>query len=272
MLLIDFNGITVRALTTIKHTNTTRVHEARNIFYNTFLPIKKKFKNHDVVICADSPSWRKRVWPYYKNNRKKIYKSETMDWQFIFDTTSMLFEELDQHFKYKCLKVDGAEADDIIATLVKKRVDKDLIIVSRDKDLFQLTRYNNTRQYEFIDRKFVKKDLTPEEFLENLIIHGDISDGIPNILSEDDTFVMGKRQKTIRKTKLLEIKSLIGVDDKINKYYERNKMLIDFDYIPKDIEINIMNEYSKLTDKKSDVFNYLFQYNLNNLIQEVGNF
>ena len=69
------------------------------------------------------------------------------------------------------------------------------MIVSNDKDFQQLQRYPNVHQYSPLKKTQLVCE-NPEKFLLEHIIKGDVSDGVPNILSDDDVFVnKEKRQK-----------------------------------------------------------------------------
>ena len=77
----------------------------------------------------------------------------------------------------------------------------------------------------------------PDSFLFNHIMKGDVSDGVPNILSDDDTFVVeGKRQKPMNakaKTRVREVINGNEVDETISRNYDRNRQLIDFNCMSK---------------------------------------
>ena len=105
---------------------------------------------------------------------------------------------------YKHIEVHGAEADDIIATLVRQYPDEKVMIVSGDKDFIQLHKYDNVDQYSYVTRKEVS-DPNPRLYLQTQILKGDSIDGVPNVLSSDNTFVEGIRQTPLRKKKIEEI-------------------------------------------------------------------
>ena len=95
----------------------------------------------------------------------------------------------------KLIELETAEADDVIAVLIRKvqRVvgpnhAKKIIIVSGDKDFIQLDS-DNVRQYNPILNKYVGKDETPSIYIREHILKGDRSDGVPNILSDDNVFI-----------------------------------------------------------------------------------
>ena len=64
------------------------------------------------------------------------------------------------------------------------------MILSGDKDFIQLHKYKNVTQYSPITKKFVN-GIDPDEYLYEHILKGDVSDGVPNVLSVDNTFTDG---------------------------------------------------------------------------------
>ena len=109
--------------------------------------------------------------------------------------------------------------------------------------------FNKIPEIKHITLKEVKK----QQF--NLICRGDEADGIPNILSPDDSFVNRIRQKPIYSKKLDEWyadRSLIPE----NSHFKRNRELVDFSYIPAPVMEGIAREYLKEKDKYQDLFEY----------------
>ena len=113
----------------------------------------------------------------------------------------------------------------------------------------------------------------PHSFIREHIIKGDKSDGIPNFLSADDCFVKGERQRPISQKNLakwvdMEPSSFCMNDTQLANYH-RNRLLIDFDYVPKEIEQQILDEFNSLnTDGKQVPLEYFQQHQLNDLMQE----
>ena len=93
----------------------------RHMVVNSIRGHKHKFGREygEIVIACDSKKyWRKQYFPYYKANRKKAREASGFNWPLIFDTINILKEELRAFFPYRIIEVEGAEADDVIATLV----------------------------------------------------------------------------------------------------------------------------------------------------------
>ena len=178
----------------------------------------------------------------------------------------------------------GAEADDIIAVLVKERADIMNMIISSDKDFIQL-HSDNVEQYSPVTKKIVNGK-EPVAYLREHILRGDRSDGIPNVLSPDDTFTASKRQKPIRKSVVVDV--LEGLErfeptllhnvarcakDTWIRNWQRNETLIDLSKIPDEVLINIVEEYdSVLVAKRSELFNYFVENKLTDLIDRLGEY
>jgi hypothetical protein len=109
-------------------------------------------------------------------------------------------------------------------------------------------------------------------------LNGDSGDGVPNFLSDDDTFVTeGKRQRRLTKKKIEQILSCAKPESIMTSSelagYMRNKYLIDFDCIPEDLKEEILGEYSKPIEPTStQIYRYLMSHKLSNLLNKIGDF
>ena len=290
MILIDFTQIAIGSLMVAINRGGQEVDDTlvRHLVLNNLRYYRSRFTEEygELVICCDSKHyWRRDYFPNYKANRKKDRASSGYDWDFIFTTLNGVRDEIKEHFPYKVLEVYGAEADDIIAILIKQVYDDpDNIIISSDKDFIQLHGYH-VKQYSPVSKKLIN-GTDPLAYLREHIIKGDRSDGVPNVLSPDDTFVAEKRQKSMRKTMLMtlteamdkwEPKDLFQLA-KCNRdtwmhNWQRNETLIDLDKIPHDIRDKILREFKNApTGDRSKLFNYFVEKKLNNLIQSIGDF
>ena len=144
MILIDFTQIAIGSLMVAINRGGQEVDDTlvRHLVLNNLRYYRSRFTEEygELVICCDSKHyWRRDYFPNYKANRKKDRASSGYDWDFIFTTLNGVRDEIKQHFPYKVLEVYGAEADDIIAILIKQVYDDpDNIIISSDKDFIQL--------------------------------------------------------------------------------------------------------------------------------------
>jgi hypothetical protein len=169
--------------------------------------------------------------------------------------------------------VEQAEADDIIAVITKHYSDKeDILIVSGDKDFQQLHKYRGVQQFSPNLNKMIQCD-DPNAFLKEHILRGDKSDGIPNILSNDNCLDEGIRQTPLRKPMVDKYMRIsIENDDKYYRNYLRNQTLIDLDFIPSDMEDKILSEFDNVDVPSGKVFDYLRTHRLNELLNNIEDF
>jgi 5'-3' exonuclease, N-terminal resolvase-like domain/T4 RNase H, C terminal len=288
MILVDLNQVLLAGLMAqIANDKKTKVEESlvRHMSLNILRMHVKNFRNEygEVVLACDNRKyWRKELFPYYKAGRKKTRAKSDLDWHLIFDILAKIKEELKKNFPYKVLDVEGAEADDIIATLVKHKInEQNILILSSDGDFLQLQKYNRpnqsnkVKQYNPAQKKYLISD-NPLKDLKEKIISGDKGDGIPNILSASDCFVTETRQTPITKGKMQKFLSEPyddWEDDKSRIGFSRNQALIDLSFIPEDIEQKIINSYVEAKPaNKQKLLNYFIQYKLRNLMDVIEDF
>jgi hypothetical protein len=247
----------------------------RHMVINSLRSYKQKFQSEYgeiVIACDDRNYWRKQVFPYYKANRKKNRDASEINWNQVFDIFNTIKAEIKEYFPYRVIQVESAEADDIIATLVTENKDKTILILSADKDFVQLQKYATVRQYDPIRKKWIKED-NPQQYLYEHILKGDQGDGIPNILSDDDTFVTDKRQKPMTQKKMELFKSQGISQEMLKRNFARNELLVDLTKIPDNIRNGVINKYNEENGKdRSKLFNYFISHNLKLLMDSVGDF
>ncbi|HIJ11063.1 TPA: hypothetical protein HA278_03315 [Candidatus Woesearchaeota archaeon] len=251
----------------------------RHLTLNSLRLYKTKFKKYgEMVLVFDSNDyWRKERFEHYKAARKIKQQDNKEDWARIWAVIRSIKEELTETFPYKVMCVPRAEADDVIAYLTKKfHQQEKVIIVSSDKDFQQLQRYPNVVQYSPKEKKKLDcKD--PKAFLLDHIIRGDNSDGIPNILSEDDTIINpNKRQKPITQKVLKTIEEDLAFNELpkgLEENWKRNQDLVDFDKIPEWINGSIETKWNiPIKGKRSNMFNYFIKHKLKHLMEHIGEF
>ena len=202
-------------------------------------------KYGEVVLTYDSKHyWRRDYFPNYKAGRRKGREKSDLDWDVIFNVLNKIKAEFKEYLPYKYLEVYGAEADDIIGTLCKQESEP-VMIVSGDKDFIQLHKYENVKQYSPILKKHVNGH-NPDTYIKEHILKGDSSDGVPNVLSPDHTFVEGLRQRPLSKKKIEAwIKSETGMSDEVKRNYQRNHKLINLDNTPEDLQKSILDTFNE---------------------------
>lgn len=287
MILVDLNQVLLAGLMAqIASQKGVKLEEGliRHMVLNILRTHLKNFREEygEVVLCADNRKyWRKEFFPFYKAGRKKTREKSELDWHLIFDMLSKFKQELRDNFPYKVIDVEGAEADDIIGTLVPRHImHENILIISSDGDFLQLQMYNGrsdftVKQYNPAQKKFLISK-NPMDELKEKIIHGDKGDGIPNILSPSDTFVREIRQKVMTEAKLTKFmaQNYAEYDDENARIgFSRNQTLIDLRNIPGDIQSKIINTYEETKPApKGKILDYLITNKLKSLIDVIGEF
>lgn len=301
MILVDYSQVALAAILTfqreLKGTESEVKNLIRHVTLSTLKSYKKKYGKEygELVICCDGRKyWRRDVFEFYKANRKKMRDNSDLDWHLIFDTLNEMRQEIASHFPWRVIHVDRAEADDIIAVMTEWVQNNELVmeglveepqkvlILSSDKDFKQLQlapfSSGNVRQWSPMQKKYIQA--TSKEILEFTVEHivkGDTGDGIPNILSKDDVFVTGERQKPVSSKRLAEFIER-GIDacrtDEEKRNWNRNAVLVAFDNIPEDVKESVIDTYlsNKPKGDKMTVMNYLMEHRCRLLLDELEDF
>ena len=110
------------------------------------------------------------------------------------------------------------------------------------------------------------------------IIRGDAGDGVPNILSNDDTFVVGNRQKPLTKKRVNVmladmLRGITPFDGEIKRNYLRNIHLIDLSRIPDEIRKEVLDTYNNYQrNDRSKILGYFIKSRLKNLMTDIQEF
>jgi len=245
MILIDVSQILFASATMSMKNGKTDIGIVRHMTLNSIKKYRKDYFDEygELVICCDGKhSWRREFFPQYKAMRKSGRETSSVDWSEIFGMFNQLKREIKENFPYRVIEVDTAEADDIIGTLIirQREEGEKVLIVSSDKDFIQLQREENVSQYSPATKKFLN-GVDPQEYLREHILRGDKSDGIPNVLSDDDCIVSGIRQVPLTK-KNLKLWMNGSLPKEHAQRHERNTELIDLRYTPWNIQLKILEQ------------------------------
>lgn len=239
----------------------------KHTVFGMMLKWKQKFKG-ELIVCTDGKIyWRTAILKSYKGHRKHDKEKDTLlDWDLIHDAIEDAKKDIKEHFNIKVIEVNGAEADDVIACLVKyfqtnecqdgvrlEPLPQDIIIISTDGDLQQLQKYKNVRQWDNVNSRFIEAD-NPEHVLIEHICTGDTDDNVPNILTGDEwANIRAKGEKPPRQKAFMAKKRLPaffenGIDACESKEerdnFERNEMLVSLDKIPETINRFVVKAYT----------------------------
>ncbi len=189
LFLIDGNSLVYRAFFALPETIATSKGQPTNAIFGFASMLVKILTEHGqqptLVVWDAGMSGRKEVYPEYKAQRSTKPDLLSEQWPHL--------QPLVDAFGYTNVKVDGFEADDVIASLATKarEQDIDVMVVTGDRDLFQLIEpgirvmatsrgITETKVYDrdaVIDRYGIAPELVPDF----TGLKGDTSDNIPGV-------------------------------------------------------------------------------------------
>lgn len=190
LLVVDALNLAFR----YKHSGATDFAED---YLRTVQSLKKSYKASHVIIACDqgSSSYRKAIYPEYKQNRKDKFELQTelekAQFELFFEDFTKTLEHIQNSTDYPVVRFQGVEADDIAAYIVAKKLPVDNIwLVSSDKDWDLLvsptvSRFSYvTRKETTIDNWNEHYDFEPEDYISIKCLTGDSGDnvaGVPGI-------------------------------------------------------------------------------------------
>jgi hypothetical protein len=262
------------------------VKQVRTMTLKTLSELSGRFKREygKIVVCSDAKkTWRLDYFPYYKWRRRQNRDVDSkIDWENVYEVIDAVKAEVKEYLPYKFVHVDGCEADDVIGTLVMENsrihplsgeleTEIPILIISSDKDFKQLHR-PGLKQYDPVVRKDFLHEPNPKQFLEDHILKGDADDDVPNIYSDDNCFVVKKRQSPMTEKRLDSLRFQVSEGHERWDKYERNKTLIDLSCIPDTLQSNIKAEWTNAKpNDKTKLMMYLAS-NAEELFASINNF
>lgn len=188
LILIDSNGIMHRAFHAYPLLNSSD-NTPTNVIYGFLAMLYKTindFKPTHIAAVFDTPkpTFRNKIFKEYQIQRPKIDDNFAVQ-------IPLVKQALDLAGIYR-LEKDGYEADDIIGTICeifKNKNDFQIMIISADKDIFQLVNekvfvaspiigLSNIKIYDEAEVK-QKINVTPSEIVDYKALVGDPSDNYP---------------------------------------------------------------------------------------------
>ncbi|MFS8495246.1 MAG: DNA polymerase I [Actinomycetes bacterium] len=190
LALLDGNSIAYRAFYALPEDLATTSGQVTNAVYGFTRMLIKLLGDHHpdgVAVAWDvsRESFRTERYAEYKAQREKAPDH--------FRSQLGLIDEVLQALRIPQVRMEGYEADDLIATITKKAVADgwDVLIVTGDRDAFQLiddhvkvlyTRRGITDTI-IADRAYVEEryGIEPEQYVEYAALRGDTSDNLPGV-------------------------------------------------------------------------------------------
>jgi DNA polymerase I len=189
LFLIDGNSLVYRAFFALPESIATSKGQPTNAIFGFASMLVKIISEYGVkptlVVWDAGMSGRKEVYEEYKGQRESKPDLLAEQWPHM--------QPLVDAFGYENVRVDGYEADDVIATVAKHAREKgyEVMVVTGDRDLFQLIEpgvrvmatsrgITETKVYDreaVIDRYGIAPELIPDF----VGLKGDTSDNIPGV-------------------------------------------------------------------------------------------
>jgi 5'-3' exonuclease len=146
-----------------------------------------------ILACDYGRSWRKGLDKNYKAQRKDFRESKESSewWKQRYAEFDLLFEKLDEAMNWQRIALWGWEADDIASVAARYYKDKEVILISSDKDWEMLATFDNVKIFSPISKKFKVIPAPMKVLMEK--INGDISDNLLTKPSSEAEFEIRKR-------------------------------------------------------------------------------
>jgi len=192
----------------------------------------------NIIFCWEgyhSLDWRRSIYPDYKRNREGMKSQDEFK---VLKSFLPKIEEVLNYYPCKQIRVDEAEADDVIYSLAKKysAID-DVIIISTDGDLVQIRNsfVNEVEIYNPIRRSFAKEN---KFLIEEKAICGDRSDNIPGL------YRVGVKTFEKMISDATMYKKIMDKGDN-REIYKRFKIIIDLSQFPKNFQQKMVKSGSE---------------------------
>lgn len=298
MLITDFSKIAYSSIHAfaddIKKSSPEEIENIiRHVIINSCLTVKRRFHREygDLIIALDGKkNFRYDIFQNYKAGRKKSREDDGMPWHIIFAVMDKIKEEAKVYWPWKIVWSDFAEADDVMGVLTEDVANHQFVMVgleeepepvlldTRDHDMFQLHKHPNVKQWDSRERKFIKPEGKPEDWIRRFILTGCKGDGVPNVFSDINSFANGVRQKAAiasRMDPILKCKSIFDydADPKIKERILQNHQLVCFDGMPIHVRDDIMLSWNTRTKaSKMTMMKYLAEHRCKQLLECIDEF
>lgn len=190
LALIDGNSIAYRAFYALPEDLATKSGQVTNAvfgFTRMLIRLLKDFHPDGIAVAWDvsRKTFRTEAYPEYKAQREKAPDH--------FRSQLPLMDEVLQALQINQLRMEGFEADDIIASLTRNAVEDgwEVLIVTGDRDAFQLVGgpvqvvYTRRGISDIVlaDDAYIqeKYGITPSQYVEYASLLGDNSDNLPGV-------------------------------------------------------------------------------------------
>ena len=190
LALIDGNSIAYRAFYALPDDLATKSGQVTNAVFGFTRMVIRLLKDHHpegITVAWDvsRKTFRSAAYPEYKAQRKKSPDH--------FRSQLPLADEVLQALKIPQVRMEGYEADDLIATLARRAADSgwEVLIVTGDRDAFQLVggpirvlyTLRGISDTVIVDEAYVEEryGIGPRQYVDFAALKGDNSDNLPGV-------------------------------------------------------------------------------------------
>lgn len=277
ILLVDLANLCIRTGCTSYRKNPTDIRfiNWKSDILRELASLIHETEANSVILCKEGKkNWRYEIYDEYKWDRKDRKAKSKLDFSIFFPVVDDFFDKLRKYVPniYQ-LQVDCAEGDDLIAVLTKFFTPKkEVICVSNDRDFYQLLKYDGYRQYHPVKREFIHV-INPERYLLEKVLVGDKGDCIPHIKPRvSKVTAAGIVDRGVEEWLAEEKEKDPKAGAQIEKNIERNKKLIDFDFIPAHVQNKIIEgvknlKFSSMSTR--DMSEFLLTVELGNMFDKI---
>lgn len=225
-----------------------KLEAIENIAKANFQDIIDSCDGMDVIFACDdslSRNFRLDLYPQYKANRlltKRQYQLKPIK-DYVLNVLFKQDLALEDRYGWKFVTVDGAEGDDVIATVLTKFKDRyeGMMLVASDHDFLQI---DGVREFDLFGKEAVRKlgeePVSAEDFLLGKILMGDKSDNIKQV------FAKCGPKTALKLTKNRDaLKSMLSESKDATQRFLLNRKLVAFSEIPKDLSDRISKSVSE---------------------------
>lgn len=165
-------------------------------YMRTVESFKKSYKTPKLIIAGDmgSSSYRKNLYPDYKQNRKDKFADQTEAekeaFEEFFAEVQIILSKYETEGVYPVARFQGVEADDIAAYIVSKRKKyalEHIWLISSDRD-WNLLIDEGVSQFSYVTRKEFTIDnwsdhyeFSRDDYISIKCLMGDSGDNVPGV-------------------------------------------------------------------------------------------
>jgi 5'-3' exonuclease len=280
-------------------------------FTTSFATIQKYYKIHKpdkIIMCFDSPNWRKDYTLSEACHSKKIYKGHrrqnmTPHEQDLYDKFKSFIDDfrkvIEDCTSFISMYADKLEVDDIVAGLgtiyggqsnyseyghnyTGGKIENELVIISEDGDFIQLLQFPNVTVIKPSNgmQQTLEEYGTVDKFMFMKIMQGDAGDNVPRVKPRlQKKKILEAYDDPYKLTNILQ-ESWTDIDDNefsIQKLYNENKLLMDLTNQPSDIQEILWETIDRCMNHKK-VYNhfkfikFIGKYNLKMVEQYMNSY